>query len=398
MVGIRHMVFAATVVMLLLVPAISLSADADEAPEATHYCYGETLTLKYDRSDDVDVAWEWTKYVEDSQEKGSGTGTEIRIDLSGVDLVEVTQTVSKGVHTDVMTIRVKAMHIKYDANDDDKRYTVRFLDGNRVLHSDVLDESSLVESGMPFVIVADAPQKDGFTFLGWYYRDGNGKEVSFDPYEPVTSDMDVYAKWVGNGSVPGGDDSGTVVVGGTHIVTFKTEPGLYYTVNSSGKGAISFTVSVYDGFHYRDVKAVSDKGTVNMVGTTYTISGISSDITVTISGERMYAVNYRLPEGISVYANGYGDNPELVSGGALNMSVEGSDGMSIFVQMGSEDVTDEYVSDGVISIPDVTGDLFVLVVGDSSGSDDGGFPWWVLVAIVLIIAVAVVAVVYLRSR
>ena len=123
-----------------------------------------------------------------------------------------------------------------------------------------------------------------------------------------------------------------------------------------------------------------------------------TDITVTISGERMYAVNYRLPEGISVYANGYGDNPELVSGGALNMSVEGSDGMSIFVQMGSEDVTDEYVSDGVISIPDVTGDLFVLVVGDSSGSDDGGFPWWVLVVIVLIIAVAVVAVVYLRSR
>ncbi len=396
-IGILAVLFLAATVLITGGSVVAADEDVE-----VHYCYGETAVLEYPRDDEVSVSWDISLYDSDGSlvDSRSMEGVKISFSLEGVASALVTQTVSDGSITDTKTIRIQAMHVNQD---DDELFVVTFHDGNRVIDSHEIDGTWMVHPGEAFVYLPDTPVRVGYTFLGWFHLDDDGAEVPFDPYEPVYSDMDVYAKWVGNGTGTGGDDQGgSVVVEGTYLVTFQVDPGIYYTITSSGKGFVSFTVSVFDGFHYGDIRVSSDGGDLDPIGGVYTLAGIRSDVTVTISGERQYAVSYHIGSA-TAHVEGYGDNPSLVASGPLLMTIDGPESMEIFVFMSSKEITGECVRGDVITIADVTGDLFILVVDTTApaptpeGSDGDGFPWWV-VALFLAIVVFILIVYLIRNR
>ena len=396
------------IVVTLAVAFVSISeaVDAEDAPDEIHYCYGDSIQLHYAHTDGAELSWTVHLLSSSGTETRSfGNEESITIDsVQGLDLIRATLTATLGGVSDTKTYEIHPVPISEDDDDADGVYTIRFLDGSKIVGSTTINGHCSFEYGEDsFFEVPDTPEKDGYTFLGWYTIDDSGREVRLgegDHMEPVYSDIDYYAKWVDNGTGSGGGSGGTVVVEETHLVTFQADPGLYCTVNSSGKGFVNFTVSVYEGFYYEGVHVVSDVGTISGSGMVYTLTGIDSDVVVTVTGDRMYKVTYHVPKGTTVSTSEYGDNPELVSEGPLLMTVEGSDNMEIFVFMGSMDVTGECVRGDVIFIGDVTGDVFVLVndttpVAPGAGSDDR-FPWWIIV--IMFVAVIAILLVYIVLR
>ena len=132
--------------------------------------------------------------------------------------------------------------------------------------------------------------KDGVVFLGWYYEGSDGNEYAFDPSEPVVSDMVVYAKWSETGtgdSSNSGGSGGTIVIGGVHIVTFECVQGLTYSVVSTGSSSVSFTVNEVPGFSVdsSSIEVTANGSPLEPVNGTYTVSGINSDVLVSIQGD-----------------------------------------------------------------------------------------------------------------
>lgn len=411
-------------VMVALSPSLFESSEADGVPDAVHYCYGDIVHLAYPYDDGAQISWEgYVVTTSGDRIPLDEIGDDIHLDVTDASLIHVVQTATLGLEIDTKTIEVRPVHLSADTEDDDGVYTIRFLDGSREVQDPVvIDGETSIEYGVDrFFDVPAAPGRSGYTFLGWYHQDGSGKEVRMsagEEYEPVYGDRDYYAKWVANGTggdTPGGDPSGPVIVEETYTVTFETEPGLYYTLNSKGSGFVNFTVSVYDGFHYRDVTASADAGVLDASGMVYTLSGIDSDVTVTISGDRLFAVAYHVPDGTVVSAAGYGDSPGLVSGGPLLMTVDGPESMEVFVFMGSRDVSADCVRGDVISIAEVTGDILVLVndttpdepapgpdtpdTPEGPAEDRGEpFPWWIVAILMAAVAAMLLAYIVLRQR
>lgn len=83
------------------------------------------------------------------------------------------------------------------------------------------------QSGIPkgeHAVKPEDPQKNGHTFVGWYYLkdDGNWERWSFD--QEITEDVDLYAVW---------RPEGTAAYTVKHIMEGANEP--FYTVEGSGK-------------------------------------------------------------------------------------------------------------------------------------------------------------------
>jgi len=74
-----------------------------------------------------------------------------------------------------------------------ENYTVRFMNDN-----DTIVEEQKIEKGQ-CAIEPEAPQKEGYYFVGWHL-DKNDKdyENSYDFNSAITSDMTLYAVWIGN--------------------------------------------------------------------------------------------------------------------------------------------------------------------------------------------------------
>ena len=199
---------------------------------------------------------------------------------------------------------------------------------------------------------------------------------------------------------PGGTH--TVVVNNTHVVTFDTAAGLSCDVVSNSNLRLTFAVSVMDGFTFApgSVKVSSDGGTITEGDGVYVLSGIRSDIKVTVSGDRMYSVTYDLPEGAVVMVEGHDEPPSLVNG-SFEAVIDLDGPHTVILSMGPADVSDDYVEDDRISVPEVTGDLRITVEVESEPVPvpDAGdeFPWWAVVAVLLaVITVLVVYIVYSR--
>lgn len=223
----------------------------------------------------------------------------------------------------------------------------------------------------------------------------------------------------GGGST-GGGGSHTVVINNNRVVAFDTDEGLSVDVVSNTSNRVTFRVVAADGYIFADgsISATASSGTLTQQSDgTYALTGISRDITVTVTGDRVFSVRYDLAQGASVSVDGFDSPPSTVSG-AFEATVS-ANGMRIAVHMGGVDVTSQYLSGSVISIPQVTGDLLISVgtgaasgggsgeggqgggeqggdeqgggqgSGGSSGSD--GFPWWVIVVILIIVVIVLLA-------
>lgn len=365
----RRALMLPLVVALMAFPAVcAYDSDADQVPEETWYCYGNIMTLEYPYdTTGLTVEWNIEKYKD-----GSIVGTEnnegkkIYTDVSGIDRAHVTQKVTSGNgESDSKSIEVIPLGL--GPGDEIK---VRFMDGTREISRFVLDMNRSVLFGNTFVDLPSDPSKNGYRFTGWYTDPACTQR--FSPLVPVLSDTVVYAGWESTGS------SGSIEISG-HIVTFNVADGLEYEVTGTGANAVSFTVSVKNGYRFDTGSITASVGVdrITPVNGVYTLAGISKDTVIDITGDRLYAVSYDL-KNVSLSS----EDLERDSLKASFSPVFGWSGMDIRVIMGGADVTSEYVDGSAVSIPELTGDVIIIAQADMP---------WIYIAIGAIVIIAILA-------
>ena len=269
------------ILVAMLAPSL-LSDDSEAVPDGSvYYCYGDNPVLSYDQTMRPSITIQWSAADQNGNplECIPSEGESTSVDLGDVPYgarVTVTQDVySDGQFADSATVTLIPLHIGSD------EYTVTFMDGSRVLDTQTISHTTLVLEGDDHVIIPASPVKDGYMFGGWYLDQQMQEE--FDPKQPVTGDLTIYARWVGDGS---GSSTSTVIIDRTYVVTFNCDTGLEYQVVGQTSNSVSFTVGVVSGFELEgDVSVTSDYGTLDFTQGIYTLSDISRNIIVTIEGD-----------------------------------------------------------------------------------------------------------------
>lgn len=274
----------AAVLFVLAVSSVAFIGDSDAAggDGLVFYCYGDhpRLDYEYELLDGMRIDWSVSGPdgpVEFSEFEG---GKHIVVDLTDVPREGRVTVVQEVYYNDVLrdtaTMGLIPLHIGGDT------YDVVFMDGSSEFSRMQIDRTTLVIQGQDHVVLPAPPVKDGYRFDGWYVDSSFSER--FDPKKPITGDTTVYAKWIGSGS---GGQTTTVVIDDTHIVTFETVTGLEYKVVGQDSRTISFTVGVVGGYTLADgtLSVTSDHGVITVKDGVYTLSGIQSNIVVSISGD-----------------------------------------------------------------------------------------------------------------
>ena len=278
------------------VPAESDAVDLEYDREV--YCYGDNPTFKHPMYESMNIDWTFTGY----DENGNVVSTEgdrnesdqsYTVSLAGISYGIIVQTVSHPLNTsdtDQQTMLVHAMHI------GDEVYEVRFWNGSQIIDTFKIWNETVVEVPGYFAMLPTDPTREGFVFDGWYTDSSFVSNSKFDPTQPITGDVDVYAKWTPV-STPSGD-SGRVEVN-TYTVTFQCDTGLTYNVLSNTGGTITFEVLEESGYDviWSTVAVNADMCDVTYSNGVYTISGIHSDVIVLITGEYATSSNPNDSEG-----------------------------------------------------------------------------------------------------
>ena len=376
--NLRLVVVSFILVMSFTAILVSIDeSDAEWTPEETWYCYGNIMTLHYPY-DPTSLTIEWVieGYSDGLMQDVQTTyGESVLIDVRSYDDVHVIQTVTsiETGETDSKSVEVIPLGLT-----PGESIIVRFVDGSHEIARESLDKDNAVRLGNPFVVMPDDPVKSNYSFTGWYVDQECTK--SFNPYYPILNDTTVYAGWTSTGS------SGSIDVSG-HIVTFNAAPGLTYQVVGTGDRAVSFTVSVMDGYRFDMDSIQASVGTtkISPVNGIYTLSGITKDTVIEITGDRLYNVSYDMSN-VSISSEDLGKDSLSVS---FSPSF-GWSGVSLKVIMGGTDVTSQYVNGSSVDIDQLTGDVIIMAQAD--------LPWIYVLVIVIIVAIALVAVLLSRKR
>ena len=362
---------------LLMVPfAVTADVDADTwDPEETWYCYGDVMLLKYPY-DPTGLTIEWVVTCYSGgvlSDEHHYYGATAAADVGGFDIVHVVQVVSDGDESDSKSIEVIPLGMR-----SSDKITVRFMDGTREIAREILDGSKSVMLGTTFVDVPEDPSKTNYRFTGWYSDQSCTQR--FNPLIPILGDITVYAGWESAGS------SSSVEVSG-FIVTFNAAEGLLCDVTAKGDRAVSFTVSVKDGYRFDTDSITASVGITRItpVGGVYTLTGINGDTTIEVTGDRLFNVTYDL-DNIVLTSEDLGDDHLKAS---FSPSF-GWSGVSIKVIMGGADVTSSSVNGSVVSIAEITGDVIILAQSD--------LPWIYIVIAVLVVIAIIAAILVVRTR
>lgn len=284
----RRVWILAIVAVVAVTVSATLASDvegADGDPDERWYCYGDTLTLSYPFDDGSEVSWSLELYKTASGTPSVDTrnGNTVELDIKDYERVVATQTVTLGTSTDTEVMEIIPLHLP-QSGDEDGVYTVSFYDGSYRLDTQVITRNTVVAVGANHVFVPADLEKEGYTFGGWY----TDREClnPLDPTQPLYGDTDVFAKWTGSSG------SGTVIItkpvyiNNIHLVTFETSFGLEYRITGTTSDSVSFTVGVVGGFEVvGDISVTAAGIPVSEMDGTYTLSGISSDVTIVINGE-----------------------------------------------------------------------------------------------------------------
>ncbi len=113
----------------------------------------------------------------------------------------------------------------------DAEYTVRFLMNIKPAVDEGVYNTATVISGQKVTRPATDPEREGYTFAGWYAEEDCATEFDFNT--AITEDTDIYAKWTINqytvtyvpgegGSLPDGADASITVDYGTVLTDLPT--------------------------------------------------------------------------------------------------------------------------------------------------------------------------------
>ena len=275
----KMLLIAVTLAVIATAVVLIPSSDAvgeDIVQDDEVYCYNDHLTLK-PYFDNVDSVWNATNDETGQPLKvvknNDGTAS---VDLKGHDKVTITQTVEK----QMAIVKVIALHVNLES------FKVTYYDRDKIVDQYTIYTTHPVEVGTPFVITPEDPSRDGYEFKGWYVPGDDGINSLFNPKAPLYGPTNVYAMW---GSTTG---SGSTNVG-SHIVTFNCSTGLTYTLLDSGNGRVSFTVSELPDYQVIEgsIEVEANGNPVSPVDGVYTVTGINTDVLITIDGDLMFSGN-----------------------------------------------------------------------------------------------------------
>ena len=146
-----------------------LSEDSEALDDGTViYCYGDNpiLAYEYEQLDTIEVRWSAVDESGESVACSASVGFSTTVHLADVGYgseVTVTQTVfSNGAIVDSMTITLIPLHIGDDS------YEITFMDGANILVTQTITNRSWIIQGNDHVIMPATPEKDGYTFGGWF--------------------------------------------------------------------------------------------------------------------------------------------------------------------------------------------------------------------------------------
>lgn len=332
----RNLIVSSIAILVVLSAGVFLISDAEGEviEETTYYCYGDDPIIVPTMGTSTKETW--TVTLEDgtpvpwdpNDDRGDGSITVHIADCNST--VKVVQT----VNGDSAVVNLIPLHLKANDADGDGNHQITYYDGAKIFETVYITNNTLPSEGDNHVGVPADPSKNGYTFEGWYTDPHFSEDSEFDPTQPVFGDIDVYAKWLGTGS---DSTSSSVTIDRTRVVTFDVCTGLEYTITGNTGTTISFEISVVGGYELKDgtLSVTATSGSVTGSGMNYTLSGINTNITVTIDG-----------------------------------------GVSAIMDPGGIDEPEE----------------------PKEPADDGGFPLWIVVVIVVIIVAIVAVIWYMRGR
>lgn len=254
------------------------ASDADQVQDDTYYCYGDHPIMQ-PISEDVESVWTVTDEAGNDLTDVIGTPNEdgtLTVDLTDRTTVIVTQVVGD----QIARATLKALHL------GDAEIHVNFYDRGSIIRDVVINGTTVIEEGTNFVNMPVDPSRDGYEFNGWYTDAEGYEDGTFDPKVPITKDINVYATWT---SVAG---TGSVQMG-QYIITFDCSPGLTYTLLDSGNGRVSFTVSELPDYQVIEgsIEVEANGNPISPVDGVYTVTGINTDVLITIDGDLMFSDN-----------------------------------------------------------------------------------------------------------
>ena len=273
------MLIALTLAVIAAAAVLAPAVDAEETvQDDVIYCYGNhpILIPNFNDSDSV-----WKAVDEDGteievqvSENGSAT-----LDITGCTKVIVTQKVGDKVAKSTLI----PMGLGFG------KYVVTFYDRGYVVDDYEINGYTTVRQGDVFVVLPVEPARDGYSFEGWYTTSTFEDGTEFDPKDVVTGDIDLYAKWSATSS-SGGSGSTTV---GSYLVTFDCVAGLTYSITDRGSDFVSFTVSELPDYQVIEgsIEVEANGNPVSPVDGVYTVTGINTDVLITIDGDLMFSGN-----------------------------------------------------------------------------------------------------------
>lgn len=181
-----------------------------------------------------------------------------------------------------------------------KEYTVTFVsNGGSDVPSQTVSYGSNVE-------IPDNPTREGYVFAGWFTDEELTQAYAFD--EPVTGDLTLYADWY---------------VDAPNVTMDDMENGrATYSIRDNGDGTYDVTISAVPSFGYSatdiNITPRDNYSTDNQNGNSFTIYGVTDDITVKV----IFTVNPPVIDD---------DDEDYVPSGDITIQGGGDDGDSTVV-------------------------------------------------------------------
>ena len=410
----RIAVFAAIMaVAVLLVPTqiSSFDSDAEEMIDSNIWiCYGRNISIEdnnYDPKTYSSIEWRYStvKADLDTAEPVAKVKLEFTVpfevcaDDSYITYYVRENAVVGGIPLteDLVVLINPSSYVRY----------VKFMynDGtDTVYYNAPITSDRGYKYGTQYMV--DPPKTDPirplYKFMGWYVdADCN---IPYDKsYYHLFDDSRIthlYAKWDGDPTSYPDYKMVKIDLEPVEGLRFKYD-GLVIPQGTD----FSYTASPFNGYSYdlTDSKSlcVTDGRTLDKTvdgnGYKFTLSKVQQDSKVILTGmQRMYNIYDTLHDGIRItpYAS--------PASGSLNLTLSLPSGsqynaIETTVWMGGENVTGNVVSGNDISIPNLTGDVYIFADGKYVEKHDD-FPWWIVALAAAIIAALLAAIAFLLRK
>jgi len=372
---------------MMLVPTYVLVDDSsaeDENLEGTNiwFCYGRNITVQdhnYDSTTYSHIEWRYSRVQSELDTVAPVEEVVLKFfvpyeicpdDSYIVYYVRETATVSGIEMSEDLVININpSSYIRY----------VNFMynDGSETVYKYVpITSEKCYAYGSQYLANPPSvdPVRPGYRFAGWYVNPDCTEQYSKATYHLFTGNeqsMPVYAKWIEDPSFQPGYEMVKISLEPVNGLNFDYD-GLVIPEGTDFK----YTVTTFNNYYYDLTNAVSTRinsdPTVTLdksgsgVSPVFTLKSVDMDSLIVLTGAvRSYSVHDDLTNvEITPYTS--------PASGSLQLTLslpEGSEYNNIqaSVWMGGENVTGNVYSNNVVSIPSLTGDVYIFAYADTKG-------------------------------